>query len=111
MTNREKKGTSGQHSSYTHSFLEVNAPPSHPTPPNHMILVRTDNHSIQAGPIWTLSMFSLGGGGWVKFIYLFLREREYTRGGGAERERETQNPKQAPGTELSAKSPTWGSNP
>ena len=32
-------------------------------------------------------------------------------GGGAERERETQNPKQAPGSELSAHSLTWGSNP
>ena len=38
------------------------------------------------------------------------------RGGGAERERErerereTQNLKQAPGSELSAQSPTWGSN-
>ena len=31
-------------------------------------------------------------------------------GGGAERERETQNLKQAPGSELSAQSPTWGSN-
>ena len=31
-------------------------------------------------------------------------------GGGAERERKTQNPKEAPGSELSAKSPTWGSN-
>ena len=31
--------------------------------------------------------------------------------GGAERERETQNPKQAPGSELSAQSPTQGSNP
>uniref|UniRef100_A0A8C9CWF6 Immunoglobulin kappa variable 4-1 n=1 Tax=Panthera leo TaxID=9689 RepID=A0A8C9CWF6_PANLE len=31
-------------------------------------------------------------------------------GGGAERERETQNPKQAPGSELSARNPTWGSN-
>ena len=28
--------------------------------------------------------------------------------GGAERKRETQNPKQAPGPELSAQSPTWG---
>ena len=32
-------------------------------------------------------------------------------GRGAERERETQNPKQAPGSELSAQSPTRGSNP
>ena len=42
------------------------------------------------------------------------RERERERGpasmtgGGAERERE--NPKQAPGSELSVYSPTWGSN-
>ena len=32
-------------------------------------------------------------------------------GGGAEREMETQNLKQAPGSEMSAQSPTWGSNP
>ena len=48
-------------------------------------------------------------------VYLFLRERERERErrmsrGGAERERETQNPKQAPGSEVSAQSPTWGSN-
>ena len=30
--------------------------------------------------------------------------------GRAERERETQNVKQAPDSELSAQSPTWGSN-
>ena len=45
---------------------------------------------------------------------MFLRERERERqnvsGGGAERERETQNPKLAPGSELSAQSPTRGSN-
>ena len=42
------------------------------------------------------------------FIYLFLRERETerenTRGGGAEKERGTQNPKQAPGSDLKASS-------
>ena len=38
------------------------------------------------------------------------RERERINGGGAERERETQNPKWVPGSELSAQSPTWGSN-
>ena len=34
-------------------------------------------------------------------------------GGGGERERETetQNPKQVPGSELSAQSLIWGSNP
>ena len=54
---------------------------------------------------------------------LFLREREREREkerernrgenaskGGAESERETHNPKQAPGSELSAQSPTGGSN-
>ena len=29
---------------------------------------------------------------------------------GGQRERETQNPKQDPGSELSAQSPTWGAN-
>ena len=38
------------------------------------------------------------------------RERQSVSGGGAEREREMQNPKQAPGAELSAQSPTRGSN-
>ena len=43
-------------------------------------------------------------------VYLFLREREREIGEG-QRETETQNPKQAPGSELSTQSPTWGSNP
>ena len=34
----------------------------------------------------------------------FLRERDSVSGKGAERERETQNPKQAPSSELSAQS-------
>ena len=37
-------------------------------------------------------------------VYLFLRGRE------GQRERETQNPKEALGSELSAQSRTWGSN-
>ena len=50
-------------------------------------------------------------------VYLFLREREResereSRGGAErERERKTQNLKQAPGSELSALSLTWDSNP
>ena len=48
-------------------------------------------------------------------VYLFLREtereREGRREGGAERERETQNLKQAPGSELSAESLMRGLNP
>ena len=49
-------------------------------------------------------------------MFIFLRERESMSRGEAhsererERERETQNLRQAPGTELSAQSPTWGSN-
>ena len=43
-------------------------------------------------------------------VCLFLRGRQSVSGGEAERERETQNPKQAPGSEWSAQSPTWGSN-
>ena len=47
-------------------------------------------------------------------VYLFLRETETETVQvveGAERERETQDSKQAPGSELSAQSPTRGSNP
>ena len=43
-------------------------------------------------------------------IFVFERERENMSGGMAEREREIQNPKQAPGSEPSAQSPTQGSN-
>ena len=42
-------------------------------------------------------------------VFIFERERESTNEGGAERERE--NAKKALGSELSAQSPTWGSNP
>ena len=43
-------------------------------------------------------------------FYLFLRQTEHEWGGG-QRETETQNPKQAPGSEPSVQSPTQGSNP
>ena len=43
-------------------------------------------------------------------IYLLLRQRETEHERGRVRERETQNLKQALGSELSAQSPTWGSN-
>ena len=43
-------------------------------------------------------------------VYLFLRPRETEHEQGRVRERETQNLKQAPGSELSAQSPTKGSN-
>ena len=44
-------------------------------------------------------------------INLFIFERESVSEGGAERERETQNPKRAPGSELSAQSLMQGLNP
>ena len=43
-------------------------------------------------------------------MFIFERQRQSKSGGGAEREGETQNPKQVPGSELSAQSPTRGSN-
>ena len=49
-------------------------------------------------------------------MFIFEREREResgrqsTSGGGAEREGGRHNLKQAPGSEPSAQSPTWGSN-
>ena len=39
------------------------------------------------------------------------RQRDRAQAGEGQREREAQNPKQAPGSELSAQSPTQGSNP
>ena len=44
------------------------------------------------------------------FYYLFLRERERQSGSGGGVERGRQNPKQAPGSDLSAQSPKWGLN-
>ena len=41
-------------------------------------------------------------------VYLFLRQGETEHEQGRVRERETQNMKQAPGSELSAQSPTRG---
>ena len=43
-------------------------------------------------------------------VDLFLKERDRVGLGEGQRERETQNPKQAPGSEPSAQSPTRGSN-
>ena len=44
------------------------------------------------------------------FKCLFIFERQSVTGKGAEREREAQNPKQAPGSELSAQNPMRGLN-
>ena len=45
-------------------------------------------------------------------VYSFLRDRrDRVQAGEGQRERETQNLKEAPGSELSAQSLMWGSNP
>ena len=47
-------------------------------------------------------------------LYSLLRERQRQRqsmSGEGQRERGTQNPNQATGSELSAQRPTWGLNP
>ena len=44
------------------------------------------------------------------FIFERERDRQTEHKQAGQRERETQNPKQAPGSELSAQSPMWGSN-
>ena len=44
-------------------------------------------------------------------VYIFNLERERVRTGEVQRKRERQNLKQAPVSELSAQSPTWGANP
>ena len=43
-------------------------------------------------------------------VYLFLKERETAQEGEGQRQRETQNLKQDPGSKLSAQSPTGDSN-
>ena len=43
------------------------------------------------------------------FTY-FEAERDSVRRGGAEREREIQNPKKAPGSKLTVQSPMWDTN-
>ena len=46
----------------------------------------------------------------ILLMFIFERERQSTSGGEAERERETQGPQRAPGSELSAQSPMQDSN-
>ena len=46
----------------------------------------------------------------LTFIYFWETERGRVWAGEGQRERETQNSKQAAGSELSAQSPTWGPN-
>ena len=70
--------------------------------------VDTFLHSPTMPKFWQKEtrLFSLKKIFFVLNIYSFLRDR--ARVGEGQRERETQNPKQAPGSELSAQSPTQG---
>ena len=43
-------------------------------------------------------------------MFIFEGERDREQAGEGQRVRETQNPKQAPSSTLSALSPTWGLN-
>ena len=56
-------------------------------------------------------VIQLCGGFFNVFIFYILRDRDRALVGEGQRERDTQSLKQAPGSELSAQSPTWGSNP
>ena len=51
----------------------------------------------------------------LNFVLMFIfekeRERDRARVGEGQRERGRHNPEQASGSELSAQSPTWDSNP
>ena len=47
----------------------------------------------------------------LQYLFIFERETDRPQAGEGERERETQNLKQAPGSELSAQSPTQGLTP
>ena len=44
-------------------------------------------------------------------MFIFERERDRVQAEKGQREKETQNLKQAPHSEPSAQSPTWGLNP
>ena len=45
-----------------------------------------------------------------EFLFIFENERDRVQAGEGQREREAQNPNQAPGSELSAQSPTQDLN-
>ena len=79
-------------------------------------LVQLLFYSDVLGPVLSYYKKRLNGASYLLYelvfnAYVFLRDRERqsTSGGGAERERETQNLKQS--SEPSAQSPTQGSNP
>ena len=66
----------------------------------------TAYHWVQLKPLKILEKILL----FSFLMFTFETERERTQVGEGQRERETKNLKQAPGSKLSAQSPTWGSN-
>ena len=53
----------------------------------------------------------MNGGVKILMFILLLRERDRAPAGEGQSERETQNPKQGPGSELSAQSPMQDADP
>ena len=68
-----------------------------------------EGHRINGSLCWT-SFEDNANFFFLTFTY-FLRDRDRVQAGEKQRERETRNPKQVPGSELSARSPTRGWNP
>ena len=76
---------------------------------NHWRVIETDLQGSPQGEVLTLSttisiFFEL-----LNVFFLFF-ESDRAQAGEGQRETETQNRKQAPGSEPSAQTPTWGSN-
>ena len=76
--------------------------------PIHLSWIKADAKSPGLSSMTSSSSLSL----FCFTVYFWERERQRDRewAGEGQTERETQNPKQAPGSELSAQSPTRGSN-
>ena len=74
----------------------------------YICLPRSDlQFSLTTTPVWMRSSMATPQEHFFFFdVYLFLRETEISWAGLEQTERETQKPKQAPGSELSAQSPT-----
>ena len=63
------------------------------------------------GNILLVSLYFLYFFFFLIFKCLFLRGRDRARAGEGQKKGETEILKQAPGSEVSAQSPTWGLNP
>ena len=68
------------------------------------------NYLFRLFPIFLLGFWSFDSQFSLERLFILERERERVQAGEGQRGRETQNPKRDPGSELSAQSPTRGSN-